>query len=47
MSGRTFTYTTGFDSFVKTLLPEMEAPVRRKAGGVGDGMLRDVEEFIY
>jgi len=46
MSGRTFTYTTGFDSFVKTLLPEVEAPVRRKAGGVGDGMLRDVEEFI-
>jgi hypothetical protein len=46
MSGRTFTYTTGFDSFVKTLMPEMQAPVRRKAGGVGDGMLRDVEEFI-
>ena len=46
MSGRTFTYTTGFDSFVKTLMPEVEAPVRRKAGGVGDGMLRDVEEFI-
>lgn len=46
MSGRTFTYTAGFDSFVAAILPDMDAPTRRRAGGVGDGMLRDVEEFI-
>ena len=46
MSGRTFTYTAGFDSFVSAILPDLDGSARRHAGGVGDGMLRDVEEFI-
>ena len=46
MSGRTFTYLSSYDDFVRQLLPDVELPRRRKSVGIGDNMLREVEEFI-
>lgn len=46
MSGRTFTYQGGFDDFVLTLLPDIGQSERRKSVGVGDSMLREIEEFL-
>ena len=46
MSGKTFSYQGGFDDFVRAMLPEIDQPQRRKSVGVGDSMLRELEEFI-
>ena len=46
MSGRTFTYQGNFDDFVRFLLPDVEMSDRRKSVGIGDSMLREVEEFL-
>ena len=46
MSGRTFTYQGNFDDFVRYLLPDVEMSDRRKSVGIGDSMLREVEEFL-
>lgn len=46
MSGRTFGYQGGFDDFVTKLLPDIQLSERRKAVGIGDNLLREVEEFI-
>ena len=46
MSGRTFTYQGNYDDFVRYLLPDVEMSDRRKSVGIGDSMLREVEEFL-
>ena len=46
MSGRTFTYLSSYDDFVRQLLPDMQLTQRRKSVGIGDNMLREIEEFI-
>jgi len=46
MSGRTFTYLSSYDDFVRQLLPDVELSQRRKSVGIGDNMLREIEEFI-
>lgn len=46
MSGRTFTYQGNFDDFVRFLLPDVEMSSRRKSVGIGDSMLREIEEFM-
>ena len=46
MSGRTFTYQGNFDDFVRYLLPDVEMSSRRKSVGIGDSMLREIEEFM-
>jgi hypothetical protein len=46
MTGRTFTYQSSFDEFVRTLLPDVQMSERRKSVGIGDSMLRELEEFV-
>ena len=46
MSGRTFTYQSSYDDFVRQLIPDLALSQRRKSVGIGDNMLREIEEFM-
>ena len=46
MSGRTFTYQSSYDDFVRQLIPDLALSQRRKSVGIGDNMLREIEEFV-